>query len=136
MFKRSNDITKTEKSKKPKKPMTPEKVEAIRKRVFTVASSGAGLCAGLVIDAGLNMIVPPVAKPVTEIGFKVGKKILSVIGGDLVRRTIRREIEDTYDDISETAQSFKGMIAGDVDEQFVLEEVTKEEIEQTYEVDD
>lgn len=123
------------KKDKARKQKNPERSAKIRESVYDLGGAGAGLCAGMVIDAGLNMIPCPAVKPITKTAFKVGKFVLSGIGGKLVSNLARAEIKETVDGATETIAALK---QGKEAETPILEEGNseKEDDEQVYEVDE
>jgi len=131
MFGRKKDLEKQK--EKPKKQKDPERSEKVRGALSDLGGAGAGLCAGMVIDAGLSMIPCPAVKPAAKAAFKVGKWVLSGIGGKLVSNLASTEIKEAMDGAAEAIGELKA--SRDIPS---LEESSEkvDEIEQTYEVDD
>lgn len=112
----------------------PERAEMIRSSISELGGAGAGLCAGMVIDAGLNMIPCPAVKPVAKTAFKVGKFVISGIAGKLVSDLATAEIKEMSDNAVEMMDNIRTSRIPVLEES--SEEKTEETDEQTYEIDE
>lgn len=115
---------------KQRKDIDRKKSESKREMIFDLVGSGAGICTGLVIDAGLKMIPFDEENKVKQLGFQAGRWILSSIVGKFVQESVTKEAKERYLVVTEALDTMKSLsIEGNVPE-------IDGEPEQTYETDE
>lgn len=83
------------------------KAKQIRDMGFGLAGCAAGACAGLVVKAGLEMITPPAMEPAVEVGYKVGKWVITGVASTVIERAVAKELTDTCDEFAEAINEAK-----------------------------
>ena len=115
---------------KQRKDIDRKKSENKREMVFDLVGGGAGICTGLVIDAGLKMIPFDEENKVKQLGFQAGRWILSSIVGKLVQETVTKEVKEKTEVYLEVLDTMKSLsVEGNVP-------AIDGESEQTYETDE